>query len=59
MWKKYKRMRWSGSITDSMDMNVSKPWETAEDRRAWRAAVLGGGGSHIVGHNLATKQQHE
>ena len=52
-------MRWSGSITDAMDMNVSKPWETAEDRRAWCAAVLGGGGSYIVGHNLATKQQHE
>ena len=29
------------SITDSMDMNVSKLWETVKDRKAWRAAVRG------------------
>ena len=58
MCKKYKRMRRLGSITDSMDMNVSKLWEIVEYRRAWRAAVLGGGGSQIAGHSLATKQQH-
>ena len=31
------------SITDSMDMNVSKLLETVEDRGAWCAAVPGGG----------------
>ena len=27
------------SITDSMDMNLSRLWETVEDRGAWHAAV--------------------
>ena len=31
------RMRWLGSITDSMDMNWSKLLEIVEDRGAWRA----------------------
>jgi len=29
------------SIPDSVDMNVSKLWETEEDRGAWHAAVHG------------------
>ena len=31
----WQRMRWWDSITDSMGMNLSKPWETVEDRGAW------------------------
>ena len=33
------RMRWLDSMTDSMDMNLSKLQEIAEDRGAWQATV--------------------
>ena len=33
------RIRWLASITDSMNMNLSKLWEIVEDRGAWQAAV--------------------
>ena len=35
------RMRGLDSITDSVDMNLSKLQEIAEDRGAWHAAVHG------------------
>ena len=34
-------MRWLDSITDSMDMNLSKFQEIVENRGAWHAAVHG------------------
>ena len=35
----WQRMRWLDSIADSMDMNLSKLWETVEYTGAWYAIV--------------------
>ena len=47
-WKRrgQQRVKWLDSVTDSVDMNLSKLQETVRDRGAWLAAI-----------NLATQQQ--
>ena len=37
----WQRIRWLDSITDSMDMNLSKLREIVKDREGWSAVVHG------------------
>ena len=49
--RRQQRIRWLESITDPMDMNVSKLQETGEDREAWCPW------GHRVGYNLVAEEQ--
>ena len=47
-------MRWLDSLTESMDMSLSKPQEML---RTGKPGVLQSVGSQRVGHDLVTEQQ--
>ena len=38
----WQKMRWLNGTNHSMDMNLSKVWETVKDMEAWCAVVYGG-----------------
>ena len=46
--REWQRMRWSDSITNSMNMNVSKLWETVKD---WKPGMLQSMRSQRVRHD--------
>ena len=52
----WQRMRRLDSITNSVDMNLSKLWEIVEDRGTWHASVHG---SQRLGYYLVTEQQQK
>ena len=37
--RRWQRMRQMDGITDSADMNLSKPWEMVKDRELWHAGA--------------------
>ena len=50
------RMRWLDSLTDSVDVSLSKSKKIVKDREAWCAAVME---SQRVRHDLATEEQQQ
>ena len=55
--RRWQRMRWLDSITNSMDISLSKLRDIVKDREAWRAAVRGVAKSQS--HDLVTEQQQQ
>ena len=47
-------MRWLDGITGSVDMSLSRLWDTVKDREVWHAVVHGIARSP---HEMVTEQQ--